>query len=77
MDPSTRKNKPMSIHLQKFIDRVRGLEARGAKDFVMTMNEAKDLHADISRLLITLETLRDADQGTEEIIEVRVDGGKF
>lgn len=67
----------MSIHLQKFIDRVRGLEARGAKDFVMSMTEAKDLHADISRLLITLETLRSATQGVEEVIQVQVDGGKF
>lgn len=77
MGHSTREKMQMSIHLQKFIDRVRGSEARGAKDFVMSMNEAKDLHADISRLLITLETLRSATQGGEEILQVQVDGGKF
>jgi hypothetical protein len=42
----------MSLHLQKFVDRVRGFEARGAKDFVMPMGDAKDMHADITRLLL-------------------------
>ena len=70
----------MSIHLQKFVDRVRGFEARGAKDFIMSMNEAKDLHADITRLLIDLQSLREAQtQPTQntEVIQVRVDGGSF
>jgi hypothetical protein len=48
-DHSIQKVMPMTIHLQKFVDRVRGQEARGARDFVMTMNEARDLHADITR----------------------------
>ena len=49
----------MTIHLQKFVDRVRGQEARGARDLVMTMNEARDLHADITRLLLTLQALQE------------------
>lgn len=69
----------MSIFLQKFVDRVRGLEARGAKDFTMSMTDAKDLHADITRLLIDLQTLREqAVVATEEqVITVRMDGGSF
>jgi hypothetical protein len=68
----------MSIHLQRFIDRVRGFEARGAKDFTMSMGEAKDLHADISRLLITLETLRNNNvDSSEEVIQVQVGGGNY
>ena len=70
----------MSIFLQKFVDRVRGLEARGAKDFTMSMTDAKDLHADITRLLIDLQTLREnialKDAG-EEVITVKMDGGTF
>jgi len=70
----------MSIFLQKFVDRVRGLEARGARDFVMSMADAKDLHADITRLLIDLETLREKtmlkDTG-DEVITVKMDGGSF
>ena len=70
----------MSIHLQKFVDRVRGFEARGAKEFTMSIQDAKDLHADITRMLIDLQTLREnaADQAQEpEVITVQMDGGAF
>jgi hypothetical protein len=69
----------MTLHLNKFIDRVRGQDARGAKDFIMTMADAKDLHADITRLLVELHDLRE--QATknpkEEVITVKMDGGSF
>jgi hypothetical protein len=69
----------MSMHLQKFVDRVRGHEARGAKDFIMTMTEAKDMHADITRLLLELHDLRGLvnKSATEEVITVQVGGGSF
>ena len=70
----------MSLHLQKFVDRVRGFEARGAKDFIMSMADAKDLHADITRLLIDLQNLKEntmlKDTGNE-IVTVKMDGGSF
>jgi hypothetical protein len=79
LDHFTQRKKPMSIHLQKFVDRVRGFEARGAKDFTMSMTEAKDLHADITRLLIDLQNLREQAVTTQEdqVITVEMDGGKF
>ena len=70
----------MSIHLQKFVDRVRGFEARGAREFTMSIQDAKDLHADITRLLIDLQTLREnaAAQAQEpEVVTVQMDGGAF
>ena len=69
----------MSLHLQKFVDRVRGHEARGSKDFVMTLAEAKDMHADITRLLLELHDLREqvSKSATEEVITVQVGGGSF
>ena len=69
----------MSMHLQKFVDRVRGHEARGAKDFIMTMAEAKDMHADITRLLLELYDLREHVNKSviEEVITVQVGGGSF
>jgi len=69
----------MSLHLQKFVDRVRGHEARGAKDFVMTLAEAKDMHADITRLLLELHDLREqvSKPATQEVITVQVEGGSF
>jgi hypothetical protein len=69
----------MTIHLQKFVDRVRGHEARGSRDFVMSMADAKDLHADLTRLLLELHDLRElAVSNTQEsVITVQVGGGSF
>jgi hypothetical protein len=69
----------MSLHLQKFVDRVRGHEARGSKDFIMTLAEAKDMHADITRLLLELHELREkvSKPVAEEVITVQVGGGSF
>ena len=59
---------------------MRGFEARGAKEFTMSIQDAKDLHADITRMLIDLQTLREnaAAQAQEpEVITVQMDGGAF
>ena len=78
-DHFIQKVMPMTIHLQKFVDRVRGQEARGARDLVMTMNEARDLHADITRLLLTLQNLQQQQIKTAvaETIQVEIKGGEF
>jgi len=69
----------LSIHLQKFIERVRGNDARGGKDFVMPMKDAKGMAADLTELLLELRTLKEAalQPQKEEIIEVKISGGKF
>jgi hypothetical protein len=69
----------MTIHLQKFVDRVRGHEARGSRDFVMSMADAKDLHADITRLLLDLQTLRETTvkPPQEDVVTVQMNGGSF
>ncbi len=69
----------MSLHLQKFIDRVQGFEARGIKDFTMSMTDAKSMHADLTRLLLELQALREVrtSQAAEEVIRVDVTGGSF
>jgi hypothetical protein len=69
----------LSIHLQKFIERVRGNDVRGGKDFVMPMKDAKGMAADLTELLLELRTLKEAalQPQKEEIIEVKISGGKF
>ena len=70
----------MTIHLQRFVDRVRGFEARGAKDFNMSMQDAKDLHADITRLLLDLHDLKETianKTDSDRVIAVDVSGGTF
>jgi hypothetical protein len=66
------------LHIQRFIDRIRGNEARGSKDFVMPMADAKGLHADITDLLLELRKLKEEKlAGQDEIIQVKVSGGGF
>ena len=70
----------MTIHLSKFIERVQGQQARGARDFIMSMKDAQDLHADITRLLLELRALREQTVQTlqqEEVITVKMNGGSF
>ena len=69
----------MTIHLNKFVERVQGQQARGARDFIMSMKDALDLHADITRLLLELQALREQTVQTlqQETITVKMDGGAF
>jgi type II secretory pathway predicted ATPase ExeA len=78
-DHSIQKVMPMTIHLQKFVDRVRGQEARGARDLVLTINEARDLHADITRLLLVLQNLQEQQIKTAntDVVKVEIQGGSF
>jgi hypothetical protein len=67
------------IHIQKFIERLQGFEARGARDFTMPIKDAKDLHADLTRLLITLQAARESvvDAVQDSAITVEMKGGSF
>jgi hypothetical protein len=67
------------IHIQKFIERLQGFEARGARDFTMPIKDAKDLHADLTRLLITLQAAREStvDAAQDSVITVEMKGGAF
>jgi hypothetical protein len=71
----------MTIHLSKFIERVQGQQARGSRDFIMSIKDAQDLHADITRLLLELQALREHTvltlQKDTEVITVKMDGGTF
>ena len=69
----------MTVHVTRFVDRVRGHEARGSRDFVMSMTDAKDLHADITRLLAELHELRNqlTARQADETITVQLTGGAF
>jgi hypothetical protein len=65
----------MSLHINRFVDSIKAHESRGQRDFTMTMREAKDLHSDITKLLLTLETLHTHPK--QETITVELNGGSF
>jgi hypothetical protein len=69
----------MSLHINRFIDAIKAHEARGQRDFVMTLRDAKDLHADITKLLLTLQNVYESttQQESQEPLDVVVDGGSF
>ena len=63
------------IHIQRFIERLQGFDAKGSQNFMMTMKDAKDLHADITKLLLALQNTHT--NTSDEVIEVQITGGKF
>lgn len=71
------------IHLQKFIERVQGTEARGLKDLSMSLTDAKAMHADLTRLLLDMQKLRELleqqakQTGNDDTLTVEMNGGSF
>jgi hypothetical protein len=67
----------MSLHIHRFVDSVKAHESRGQRDFSMPMRDAKDLHADITKLLITLEQMREQSTRGSDVVELQITGGSF
>lgn len=67
----------MSLHINRFIDLIKAQESRGGRDVSMSLRDAKDLHADITKLLLVLESLRQPAQSQDEVIKVELTGGTF
>lgn len=67
------------LHINKFIDRIKAAESRSQRDLIMTINEARDLHGDITKLLLSLQVLREQSTATpvEPITSIEVAGGSF
>ena len=69
----------MSLHINRFIDRVQGMDLRSGQSITITVAEARDLVADLARVLLELDTLRSVhvNNHSEEVITVQVNGGRF
>lgn len=67
----------MSVHINRFIDSVKSAESRGQKDLIMPLRDAKDLHADITKLLLALELTRQQIATQNEVVQVEILGGSF
>ena len=68
----------MSIHINRFVDSVKAHEARGQREFMMPMKDAKDLHADITKLLMAMVDLQDHQLAQkEQVITVELGGKDF
>jgi type II secretory pathway predicted ATPase ExeA len=70
----------MSAHINRFIDRVKALDHQKQRDVVLSVMEARDLLGDITKLLLKLQDLeaqRQPAASTQEVVEVRLEGGNF
>lgn len=70
----------MSLHINRFVDRVKAADSRTQREVTLTLNEAKDLHADITKLLnavAELQSIAIKSKKSDETVEVQLDGGDF
>ncbi len=67
----------MSLHINRFVDAIKAAESRGQRDLTMTLRDAKDLHSDITKLLLTLEGMRNLRPTQEQNITIEMSGGSF
>jgi hypothetical protein len=68
----------MSLHINRFVDSIKAHEARQQRDFTMNMRDAKDLHADITKLLLKINELQEQlSEAQNAVVEVSLDGGSF
>jgi type II secretory pathway component PulM len=69
----------MSLHINRFLDRLRAAEARRDREVSMPVQDARDLHADITKLLNAIEELRShaAAASTDGNITVELQGNRF
>jgi len=70
----------MSIHINRFVDRVRAADTKGQRDIVISLADAKNLHADITKLLLAVQEMHDrmsAANNSNQVINVEVEGGSF
>jgi len=65
------------LHINRFIDRLQQLELKHSKDFICPIQDAKNLHNDITRLLLRLEQQDREVQPVEQDVTVKMDGGNF
>ena len=67
----------MSLHINRFVDRLRAAEGKQQRDIIMTLNEARDLHGDITKLLLIIQELREQQAAQPQIQTIEVEGGSF
>ncbi len=66
-----------NLYIKKFVDRLQHFEMRGSKDFTCSLQDAKMLHTEITRLLLDLEQLRTQPQTAPETVTIEMQGGSF
>ncbi len=64
------------LYIRKFVDKLSQAELKGQKDFICSISDAKNLHNDITKLLLDLEAVRNSESDSEKIT-IELEGGSF
>ena len=69
----------MSLHINRFIDAIKAAESKSQRDFIMSMADAKALHADITKLLLAIHELHERTTVPTPAVsgDIEVNGGSF
>lgn len=65
------------IYIKKFIDKIASMEGRQGRDIVMTIDEARALRDDITKLALDKYESATTNRPEEELIKVEMKGGKW
>lgn len=69
---------PLSIAIQNFNNRVKQMNQTNSRQLILTMEEARNLHADIFNLLANMAEIHaKPTENVQETGELRLDGGGF
>lgn len=63
------------IFIKRFLDKLTTFEGKNNKDIVLTMQDARGLRDDITKLL--LDKTEQEKQKNEEVIKININGGSF
>jgi len=67
----------MSQHINRFLQKLQAAESRRSYEVSLTLREAQDLHRDITRLLLEIESQRSTQVNVPDVIDLEVKGGSF
>ena len=69
----------MTAHIQRFVNRLRAAEQRNSRDMTISLGEARDLHADITRLLAVVHEIREQTRANTPTSadSAEISGGSF
>lgn len=67
------------VHIKRFVDRVRGTDLSQNKPVVFTVQDVKDLNADITKLLLDLQSAQSGNPqpATAPTDNIIISGGDF
>jgi hypothetical protein len=69
----------MTMHINRFLDKMAVMESKQNKDVVLPITDARGLRDDITRLLSELFELQKqkGSDDSQEVIQVEIKGGTF